>query len=150
MDRRFAAGIFGGMVGVLGTAIIFALCWPSPVQAVAKPAAMPTQLDLGGIVFKVDVVQRPGNSDEYTGYTRCDTHRIELNVKETDLREVLAHEILHGYVCQNADRSFGVGNMYYNSITEGGHEGIERIAQIFTDALERNPGLGDYLAGGKN
>jgi hypothetical protein len=124
------------------------LFYPKPVQATAKPAAIPTQLDLGGVLWRVDSVEVPGNSVGFVAYTHCDVRHIEIRSNVADKREDLFHEILHAYTCQDSKTFFDVNNAYYNSRNDGAHVGYDRISQVVTDALQRNPSLAAYLAGG--
>ena len=129
--------------GVIILAI--ALFWPSPVQA--KPAAMPTRLDLGGVQWIVEQVDYPGDMGSTLGFTRCDTHRIQVKVGLTDARETLLHEMLHAYVCGNGLQGFDVANLYYNSESESKHDGLDAVGYVVEDAISRNPNLASYLAG---
>jgi hypothetical protein len=138
--KAIAVGIIVGLLTVVW------MLWPSPVQATAKPAAMPAQLDLGGVSWRVDVVETPGNSLGFLAYTRCEVRRIEVKTDVADKREAVMHEILHAYTCQDSKTDFDVENFYYNSKTENGHEGYDRIAAVVADALQRNPSLAAYLA----
>ena len=124
------------------------ICWPRPVEA--KSAALPTQLDLGGVAWKVDLVPYPGNSQGFIAYTACEVRRIQIRNDDQDHRETLIHEILHAYTCQDSKTGFDVENFYYNSKTENGHEGYDRIGMVVADAMLRNPSLAAYLSEGKN
>jgi hypothetical protein len=108
---------------------------------------MPTQLDLGGVLWHVDVTTYPGDSSATLSYTRCDVKHIEVKAGISDAREDLFHEILHAYTCQDSKTDFDVNNAYYNSKNDGIHRGYDRVGFVVTDALQRNPSLAAYLAG---
>jgi hypothetical protein len=145
MKNLHTAIITAGLTAVV-LIVLFSLAWPKPVQA--KLAAMPTQLDLGGVQWRVEVVDYPGDLGSTLGYTRCDTHRIQIKRGLVDARETLLHEMMHGYVCGNGLQAFDVANLYYNSDSEAKHDGIDAVAYVIEDVIERNPGLAPYLAGG--
>jgi hypothetical protein len=150
--------ILGICTGALLIAVAHGVFCPKPVQATAPTIinavvvpALPTRLNLAGSEWVVEENLLPGDIQGSLGYTRCDTHHIEINEGSGDKqRETLVHEIFHAYVCNTSDQYFLPFNKYYNSKTETGHEGIDRVAYVITDALSRNPGLAAYLAGGKN
>jgi hypothetical protein len=146
MSER-AEGFLYGVVAALLLMLVLALAEPKAVQATAKPAAMPAQLDLGGVLWHVDVTTYPGDSSATLSYTRCDVKHIEVKAGVSDVREDLFHEILHAYTCETAKTGFDVDNTYFNSKNDGAHRGYDRIGFVVTDALQRNPSLAAYLAG---
>jgi hypothetical protein len=146
-DYNYTDVITGAIAGAGIAFFAMLMCWPSPVQATAKPAAMPAVLDLGGVLWHVDVTTYPGDSSATLSYTRCDVKHIEVKAGVSDVREDLFHEILHAYTCETAKTGFDVDNTYFNSKNDGAHRGYDRIGFVVTDALQRNPSLAAYLAG---
>lgn len=119
-----------------------------PQQVQAAPVTIPTQLDLGGNSWKVDIVPVTDAGVGFVGYTACDTRHIQILSKADDKRTTLLHEVLHAYVCQDMKAGFLPNNLYYNSKTQLGHEGFPHITKVVMDALERNPQLAAYLTEG--
>lgn len=59
-------------------------------------------------------------------------------------RDSVYHELLHANTCDDLGN---VHNLYYNSDTENGHEGIYKITDFTVTLLHNNPELAHYLAG---
>lgn len=104
---------------------------------------MPTNIDVNGVQWHVQVVSTiEGPTSGVVGYTECSLKRIYLTKDGKDRQTTLLHELMHTAVCKD---DFDVNNLYYNSLTNGGHEGIYKTSEILEELLRRNPALAAYL-----
>lgn len=138
----FALGLCAGMV-----AGMFAISQNAqPVHAAA--AIMPTALDVNGTNWAIEQVpigQVP--AEKADGATNCGMRHIWIakGYNGSAERRLLMHELTHAMVCTGADNGFSAANMYYNSTTNDDHEGIYKFTILWSELLQRNPGLALYL-----
>lgn len=95
-------------------------------------------------IHQVTDLAIPDNGSVYTGVTDCKEHEIliQIYIPQAIQRETLIHELLHAGTCFDND---DVHNLYWNSKTEEGHEGIYKLGWYLSDLLKENPELTAYL-----
>jgi hypothetical protein len=138
-----------GLILIIGY-LVFALCAPAPVMAPTKTLTqqMPTMVDVNGINWRIQTVTNIGGPNSGTmGLTDCSIRRIWISDESKRKPTVLMHELTHAAVCMDALTGFKVNNMYYNSESNDGHEGIYRFTNIWAEILIRNPKLALYESG---
>lgn len=80
------------------------------------------------------------------GNTDCANHIIDVaaNLNIGNQRDTILHELYHAGTCDEGGETH---NLYWNSDTAYGHEGIYKISQFTTSVLHDNPELARFLIG---
>lgn len=107
---------------------------------------LPKELDINGVYWRVSEVNKIGTPQTpLAGYTDCARKHIYIS-RESDRKATsIMHEVSHAVVCTDASEGFTVNNMYYNSKTNDGHEGIYAWSDVWSEILQRNPDLANYI-----
>jgi hypothetical protein len=142
---NFFAGL---IVGFLFPAFIALCLWPDKTPVKAYPNGESQVVYVRGTRWAVFVGSEDALLDllDMYGITDCKKQAIYIRGSLTlaNQRDSVLHELLHAGTCDTAGDTH---NMFYNSETAGGHEGIYKIAGFMSTLLHDNPELANYLIG---